>query len=446
MKLISTFGLYFITLILFLHLDSSSVYSEPEEIDNDDKKDVSKKNGVQVYDESIEVQSIYDGFDSPVFLGFAGTNDILVYEKQGFIKRVIDDDLIEKPILKLDTQNGNEIFMKGIISKDTTKDEIVTHYIFLYYTQCDPDDDCRDLVYRYELHDKNNVLLNPKLLFSLKTFKDSIDDQGIIRLAPDNNLHLDIKKVQKISGDDDSGTLNEDEDEKGKMSWTECFIQTNLGNDFNDKLTSENEYNGLDHGHGLSDSFGADFDPYSGELWYLEDGLDNADEIRMVLQPSDNDSLMKTDLFKQVNKNENFFCVDREYSDDIKHIEEDDISLKSLLFLHTQYLGKKNSDNLLVSSDTNQIFQFDLDRNRSDLIVPTKSQDIQASVDTKDAKQFVFAEGFNGLLDVRLNPYDGLLYVLDKNTDEEDDSTGTIYRFEKKSVKFYDSPAQTNTK
>jgi hypothetical protein len=155
----------------------------------------------------------------------------------------------------------------------------------------------------------------------------------------------------------------------------------------------------------------------------------------MLLQPSDNNSLMKTDPFKQVNKNENFFCIDREYYDDLKHTEEADISLKSLLFLHTQYLGKKNSDNLLVSSDTNQIFQFDLDRNRSDLIIPTKSQDIQASVDTKDAKQFIFAEGFNGLLDVRLNPYDGLLYVLDKNTDEENDSTGTIYRFEKKGSK-----------
>jgi len=100
--------------------------------------------------------------------------------------------------------------------------------------------------------------------------------------------------------------------------------------------------------------------------------------------------------------------------------------------LHTQYLGKKNSHNLLVSSDTNQIFQFDLDRNRSDLIVPLKSQVTQGLGDTKDAKQFVFAEGFNGLLDVRLNPYDGLLYILDKNTNEEDDSTGTIYRFEKK--------------
>jgi hypothetical protein len=141
---------------------------------------------------------------------------------------------------------------------------------------------------------------------------------------------------------------------------------------------------------------------------------------------------VKTDLFKQMNKNENFFCIDREYYDDLKHIEEDNISLKSLLFLHSQYLGKKNSQNLLVSSDTNQIFQFDLDRNRSDLIVPTKSQDTQGPGDNKDAKQFIFAEGFNGLLDVRLNPYDGLLYILDKNTDEEDDSTGTIYRFEKK--------------
>ena len=435
LKFISTFSLYFITLILIMHLDSSSIYSESDETDdNDDKKEDSSKDVVEVYDESIEVQSIYDddGLDSPVFLGFVGPNDILVYEKQGIIKRVIDGDLIEKPVLKLDAQSGNEIFMKGIISKDTTKDEIVTHYIFLYYSQCDPNDDCRDLVYRYELDYKNNVLLNPKLLFSLKTFRDSIEDQGIIRLAPDNNLYLDIKEVQKISGDDNSDNL--DEAERGKISWKQCFIQTNLGNDFNDKLLDGNEYIGSDQGHGLSGSFGADFDPYSGKLWYLEDGPDSTNEIRMLLQPAVNnsDSSMKTDIYKKMIKNENFFCIDRDYYDDLKHIEEDDISLKSLLFLHTQYLGKKNSHNLLVSSDTNQIFQFDLDRNRSDLIVPTKSQDTQGSVDTKNTKEFVFAEGFNGLLDVRLNPYDGLLYILDKNTDEEDDWMGTIYRFEKK--------------
>ena len=153
-KLISSSTIIFIIFILISGLDSVIVYSQPDETDDDKKENSIKEKEVEVYDKSVEIQSIYDGFDSPVYLGFAGPNDILIYEKEGFIKRVIEGDLVEKPILKLDTEGGTEIFMKGIISKDITKDDIVTHYIFLYYTQCNPKDNCEDLVYRYELDDK----------------------------------------------------------------------------------------------------------------------------------------------------------------------------------------------------------------------------------------------------------------------------------------------------
>jgi len=149
----------------------------------------------------------------------------------------------------------------------------------------------------------------------------------------------------------------------------------------------------------------------------------------MLVQPIDNNSSMKMDLFKNVNKNENFLCTERDYSDDLKYTEEVNIPLKSLLFLHSHYLGKKNTHNLLVSSDTNQIFEYDLDRNRNNLKI------INDSDSERDTKGFVFAEGFNGLLHVRVNPYDGLLYILDKKTDGDDDTKGTIYRIEEKTAK-----------
>src|SRR5574339_561556 len=426
LKLTSYFTIFYIIFILISGLDIFDVYSQPDRTDDDKRENSDKENEVEVYDQSVEIQLIYDGFDSPLYLGFAGPNDILVFEKQGFIKRVIDGDLVEKPLLKLDTEDCTEIFMKGIISKDITKGNIVSHYIFLYYTQCKQNDNCNDLVYRYELDDEKNLLINPVLLFSLESFQDSIKDKGIIRLGPDNNLYLNIENFQKELGYDDTITYGP---AKKEMSWMECFIQTDLENDFNSILESQNVYIGSDDGHGLSDPFGADFDPYSGTLWYLDDEVNNGSEIRMLVQPIDNNSSMKMDLFKNVNKNENFLCTARDYSDDLKYTEEVNIPLKSLLFLHSHYLGKKNTHNLLVSSNTNQIFEYDLDRNRNNLKI------INDSDSERDTKGFVFAEGFNGLLHVRVNPYDGLLYILDKKTDGDDDTKGTIYRIEEKTAK-----------
>ena len=145
----------------------------------------------------------------------------------------------------------------------------------------------------------------------------------------------------------------------------------------------------------------------------------------MLVQPIDNNNSMNTDLFENVNKNENFLCTERDYYDDLKHTEEVNIPLKSLLFLHSHYLGKKNTHNLFVSSDTNQIFEFDLNRNRNNLKVTNNSNDEQ------DTKRFLFAEGFNGLLDIRVNPYDGFLYILDKKTEGDYGTKGTIYKIEK---------------
>ena len=106
------------------------------------------------------------------------------------------------------------------------------------------------------------MLINPVLLFSIKSFQDSIKDEGIIRLGSDNNLYLNIENLHKVSGDNGNITLKGPV--KKEMSWTECFIQTNLENDFNGTLSNPNIYIGSDDGHGLSDPFGADFDPYSG--------------------------------------------------------------------------------------------------------------------------------------------------------------------------------------
>src|SRR5574339_511845 len=154
LKLTSYFTIIYIIFILISGLDIFDVYSQPDRTDDDKRENSNKEKEVEVYDQSVEIQSIYDGFDSPVYLGFAGPNDILVYEKQGFMKRVIDGDLVEKPLLKLDTEDGTEIFMKGIISKDITKGKDVYNYIILYYTQCKQNHNCNDLVYRYEFEDE----------------------------------------------------------------------------------------------------------------------------------------------------------------------------------------------------------------------------------------------------------------------------------------------------
>jgi hypothetical protein len=107
-------------------------------------------------------------------MAFLGPDDFLILEKNtGNVKRVIDGKLLEKPLLHVNVNIKDERGLLGIaVSKKKLSDYLyfvknkkLTHNVFLYYIECNKQGlACENRVYKYDLDNQNNKLIDLKLL------------------------------------------------------------------------------------------------------------------------------------------------------------------------------------------------------------------------------------------------------------------------------------------
>src|SRR5918996_5427867 len=72
---------------------------------------------------SLRVEEILDGLDFPTSMAFLGPEDILVLEKNdGTVRRILNGELLEEPLLNMNIANEGERGMLGIAiaEKDTS--------------------------------------------------------------------------------------------------------------------------------------------------------------------------------------------------------------------------------------------------------------------------------------------------------------------------------------
>ena len=68
-----------------------------------------------VLDPNLTVQTVADGFTTPIGLAFLDDNDFLVLEKNtGMVKRVVDGTVEEDPVLDLDVNFASE---RGLLAR-----------------------------------------------------------------------------------------------------------------------------------------------------------------------------------------------------------------------------------------------------------------------------------------------------------------------------------------
>ena len=61
------------------------------------------------------IQQLYRGLESPSSMAFLAPNDILVLEKNnGYVRRIVNGQLLEKPLLDVNVANKVERGMVGI--------------------------------------------------------------------------------------------------------------------------------------------------------------------------------------------------------------------------------------------------------------------------------------------------------------------------------------------
>src|SRR5205823_10874991 len=159
-----------------------------------------------INDPNLKVDTVVKGLETPTSMAFLGPNDILVLEKSsGNVLRLVDGEILKKPLLHVGVAQGVEYGMLGItIAKNTNSDG--SRNVFLYYTESDDGGSPHNRLYKYELTSDNRQLINPKLLLDLPAISSSITlennnhNGGKVLIGPDNNVYTVIGDVGSHEG------------------------------------------------------------------------------------------------------------------------------------------------------------------------------------------------------------------------------------------------------
>ena len=237
--------------------------------------------GIVLSDPKLKLELVTSGLDFPTTMAFLGPNDFLILEKDtGLVKRVINGKTIETPLLQIEVSKKDERGLLGVAvserkTPNPTDDSLVnnndiTHNVFLYAVQCEgkgKTQNCENRIYRYDLDNKNNLLINPKMLLAIPSFPDSSHVGGIVKVGPDGNLYLTVGNFQRTvpinlyESKSQNYETGHDFDGRGGI-----LRITHDGEPVNEVILG-NEYPlNLYYAYGIRNSFGMDFDPLTGKL------------------------------------------------------------------------------------------------------------------------------------------------------------------------------------
>ena len=403
-----------------------------------------------VFDPSLKLGIVYQGNYTPGIhelnqlspvtqFSFLGSNDILLLSKlDGKVLRVQNHTLLAEPLLDVNVTNQWESGLLGIaISKNAGK-----VYVFLYYTESMNGDVTNSTatepsynkLYRYEL--VNNKLINPKLLFTLPSPNHYSHIGGGLQIGPDNNLYLTVGDMHGEKNETTRTMAQNYKDGAIPDGRAGILRFTQDGEVVGTGILGENYPLNHYYAYGIRNNFGIDFDPVSGKLWDTEDGPKSGDEINLV-EPGHNggwnkiQGMQKTAIDPEEEPkrdgsatNDSLDLVD--FGGKGKYSSPEFVFIKraaptALKFLDSRQLGEKYRNDLFVASfNLGEIYDFDLNENRTNLESSNKGNN--TIMEKLDVKNVMFAHGLGQITDMDIGP-DGNLYVLSKYLD-----TPTIFR------------------
>ncbi|MGA7368548.1 MAG: PQQ-dependent sugar dehydrogenase [Nitrososphaeraceae archaeon] len=360
----------------------------------------------------FHLHRVVDGLSRPTGLTFLGPDDFLVIEEDtGKVKRVIDGE-ISQPILDLGVSTDNS---RGLIGIDSYQNESKT-YVFLYYTESSSsrdgeDDPLGNRLYRYELSDDKDSLINPKLLLDLPAGPGSMDNGGPVLVGPDNYIYLVIGQIQ-------------DDNEEGHKTKAQNFEEgleadgtsgvhrvTQDGEIVATEISDPAAETGSYFAYGIRNSFGMDFDPITGKLWLSENGVRANDEINLI-ESGFNGGWKDLTGFAPSGFNYSglvSFKGTGKYSDP-KFVWNQTVAPTALLFFNSDRFGPDYKNDMFVGDYAfGRIYHFELDSERTGLRLSGTLADKVANSDS-ELQSTIFGEGFGVPTDLEIGP-DGMLYV-----------------------------------
>jgi glucose/arabinose dehydrogenase len=360
-----------------------------------------------------------DGLELPTSMAFLGPDDILVLEKEkGTVQRIVNGEMLLTPVLTVGVASQVERCMCGIA---VSKSDSETVYVFLYFTEAAESGNSEPVgnrLYRYEW--VNNQLVNPILLLDLPATPGPRHNGGVVRIGPDNNVYVIIGDV------DGHETLAQNQESGEEADGTSGILRiTQDGKPVGSSILGDYYPLNLYYAYGIRNSFGFDFDPITGNIWDTENGPGYGDEINLV-EPGFNSGWLE--ITGMSSNADDFDPEDDLVSFDGKGKYSDPeyewtvtLGPTALKFLNSDKLGAEYVNDVFVSDVvTGRIYHFDLNEDRTELVLEGPLADKVAETRDTGIEDIVFAEGFGGITDLEVGP-DGYLYVVSLGH-------GSIYR------------------
>jgi aldose sugar dehydrogenase len=378
-------------------------------------------------------EKVIGGLDTPTGIAFVGENDILAVEKNsGNVLRILNGDVLPKPLLDLNVANEVERGLLGIAVANNTADNKM--YVFLFYTEARDEDGGEAIgnrLYRYEL--VGNNLINPKLLLDLPYLPGPAHNGGVVTVGPDNHVYVVVGNLLASASERFAGNSLDQNIENGNAPDGRGGILTVTqdGEVVNGEgiLGDEPPLN-LYYAYGIRNSFGLTFDPLSGQLWDTENG-GAYDEINLV-EPGFNSGwekvIGKASLLEDFDQDELVdFDGKGKYSDpEFSWASNSDFRTAptSIVFFDSDKFGEQYKDGMFVGDVRGNIYYFNVDKDRTNLLLDGPLADEVAN-GISEIEDIIFARFPGVITDLKVGP-DGYLYILLYQVQGQED--GELYR------------------
>jgi len=376
----------------------------------------------------LSVELVFRGLNSSN-MAFLGPNDILVLDgNNGKVYRILNGQMLEEPVIDL-----NSFYQDGLIGIATVKNQNGQPYVFLYLNEAaakygnDVNDKQEagtvnrtlgydregDRLYRYKL--VGNKLVEPKLLFEIKAPRPSnnlgvMHHGGEVLIGPDGLVYF---VIGELGGSRDgvrtkAQNYKDGIDPDGRAG---ILRMTQNGTLAGEGILGDSMPLRLYYAYGIRNSFGLAFDPITGFLWDTENGPAYGDEINLVEPGFNSGTDILWGMSTEYDNLDNLvnFTGRGKYSNP-EFVWNDTVAPTALTFLNSDKLGKQYENDMFVGDFNNgNIYHFDLNENRTELILPGSLKD-KVSVNSTELQDIVFANNFGGITDLLVGP-DGYLYV-----------------------------------